>query len=175
MGAFESQQMFYTPVADLTPIIREAEQYFRAQGFEVVSERRMSGTWDISLTRSNFFKTICGLKSALKIELVPQNGAVCVKAGIGIFGQQVIPSIVSLFMFWPVLVTQIWGLVKQSKLDEEALQVIGACLDEQEAAQADEKRGSQVRSVSPARCCKGCQEPLPRGSVFCPKCGQRVT
>ena len=172
MGAFESQQTYSTPVTDLEPVVRETERHFRDQGFEAVSERRMSGAWDISLTRSNLFKTVCGLKSALKIELVPQGGAVFVKAGIGIFGQQAIPSIISFFIFWPVLVTQIWGLIQQSKLDEEALRVIGESLGRQKAAAEPEPGRSPAAQ---AKSCKACGATLPAESAFCPACGEKVT
>ena len=161
----------YTPVSDLEPVVRETERHFRDQGFEVASERRMSGAWDISLTRSNLFKTVCGLKSALKIELVPQGGAVFVKAGIGIFGQQAIPSLVTWFFFWPVLVTQLWGLIQQSKLDEEALRVIGESLGRQKASKEKEPgRNPDAQGKS----CKACGATLPAGSAFCPACGEKV-
>jgi hypothetical protein len=171
MVAFESQQTFYTPVSDLEPVVRETERHFRDQGFEVVGERRMSGAWDVSLTRSNLFKTVCGLKSALKIELVPQGGAVFVKAGIGIFGQQAIPSLVTWFVFWPVLVTQLWGLIQQSKLDEKALRVIGESLGRQKASKEPEPGWNpHAEAIS----CKACGATLPAGSAFCPACGAKV-
>lgn len=172
MGAFESQQTYYTPVTDLEPVVRETERHFRDQGFEAAGERRMSGAWDISLTRSNLFKTVCGLKSALKIELVPQDGAVFVKAGIGIFGEQAIPSIISLFFFWPVLVTQIWGLIQQSKLDEEALRVIGESLGRQKEAKKQTEPGRNPDM--PTKSCKACGATIPAGSAFCPACGEKV-
>lgn len=30
-------------------------------------------------------------------------------------------TVISMFFFWPVLITQIWGLVNQSQLDDRAL------------------------------------------------------
>ena len=69
------------------------------------------------------FKAVLGLKSALKVSLIPKDNAIAFEAGIGIFGQQAIPTIISMLFFWPVLITQIWGIVQQSKLDDKALEI----------------------------------------------------
>jgi hypothetical protein len=47
-----------------------------------------------------------------------------VETGVGIFGQQAIPTAVTLLVFWPVLVAQVWNMAQEAKLDEEA---IGRC------------------------------------------------
>ena len=43
---------------------------------------------------------------------------------IGIFGKQWLPGTIATFLFWPVLVTQMIGLIQQNKLDQEAYQVL---------------------------------------------------
>jgi hypothetical protein len=46
-----------------------------------------------------------------------------VEAGAGIFGQQAIPTAITLLVFWPVLVAQVWNMAQESNLDDEALRV----------------------------------------------------
>ena len=94
MGAFESSRTFFVFVPDLEPVARDLSEHFNNQGYAVKSDRRMSGGWDVSITKSNVFKKVCGLSTALKIEIVPQCGSVFAKASIGIFGQQAIPTII---------------------------------------------------------------------------------
>jgi len=61
-----------------------------------------------------------------------------------------------MLFFWPVLITQIWGLVEQAKLDDRALEVAErACVARTSAFATD----SQSTST---------------GTKFCPECGTRV-
>jgi hypothetical protein len=46
-----------------------------------------------------------------------------VDAGVGIFGQQAIPTAITLLVFWPVLIAQVWNMAHESHLDDEALRV----------------------------------------------------
>lgn len=110
---------------------------FIAEGYEVVSQELYSGGVDISITKGGFFKAILGMRTALKVVLLPQGSLINFEASVGIFGQQVIPTLIMLFVTWPVIITQIWGLIKQSELDDKALalanqvilenQTMGAC------------------------------------------------
>ena len=79
--------------------------------------------YDISLSNGGLVKSAVGLKTALKINLYPQEGKIHIDAGVGIFGQQAIPSAISAIVAWPVVATQIWGIVKQSKLDDRAVSI----------------------------------------------------
>jgi len=44
-------------------------------------------------------------------------------AGVGIFGQQAIPTAITVLVFWPVIIAQVWNMAQESNLDEEALRV----------------------------------------------------
>jgi len=46
-----------------------------------------------------------------------------VDAGVGIFGQQAIPTAITLLVFWPVIIAQVWNMAKEADLDDEALDV----------------------------------------------------
>jgi hypothetical protein len=69
------------------------------------------------------FKELMGMRTTLKVTLIPSDNQILFGAGIGIFGQQFLPTIISMFFAWPVLITQIWGLVKQAELDNRALEI----------------------------------------------------
>jgi hypothetical protein len=68
-------------------------------------------------------KAIIGMKTALNIKIEPVANGTTVDAGVGIFGQQAIPTAITLLVFWPVIIAQVWNMAHESKLDEEALGV----------------------------------------------------
>ena len=114
--------MYASP--SLIPLIAQRiTEEFETDGYEVNAIALGSGGYDISIRKGGFFKSVLGMKTALKVSLLPRNGNIYFEAGVGIFGQQAIPTVISMFFFWPVAITQIWGLVRQAKLDDKALEV----------------------------------------------------
>lgn len=84
-------------------ISTEIAQHFINKGYEVYNQSLVSGGHEISVTKGGFFKAVFGLKTALKIKLLPdENGMINFRAGVGIFGQQVVPTILTLFVANPV-------------------------------------------------------------------------
>jgi hypothetical protein len=77
----------------------------------------------VSIRKGGTFKAIIGMKSALNIKIEPVANGTTVDAGVGIFGQQALPTAITLLVFWPVLVAQVWNMAQESNLDEEALGV----------------------------------------------------
>jgi hypothetical protein len=63
------------------------------------------------------------LRTALNIRIEPVANGTRVEAGVGIFGQQAIPTAITLLVFWPVIIAQVWNMAQEAKLDEEALRV----------------------------------------------------
>jgi hypothetical protein len=63
------------------------------------------------------------MKTALNIKIEPEANGTRVEAGVGIFGQQAIPTAITLLIFWPVIIAQVWNMAQEAKLDEEALGV----------------------------------------------------
>ena len=107
----------------LIPCIAEQiTNVFESEGFEVDCKND-NGQYDISLTNGGLVKSAVGLKTALKVKVYPQNDKIHVDAGIGIFGQKNLPTAAAALVAWPLAVTQIWGLVKQSKLDDKAVAI----------------------------------------------------
>ena len=132
---------------------------FTADRYEINREDLPGGV-DISITKGGMFKAIVGMKAALKITLVPKTESIDFEACVGIFGQQALPTVISMLFFWPVLLTQIWGLIKQSDLDDKALAIAQAVIDE-----------SCGCDVMQPKFCTKCGSQFPSDSNFCTNCG----
>jgi len=78
----------------------------------------------VSIRKGGTFKAIIGMKTALNIKIEPVANENTVDARVGIFGQQAVPTAITLLIFWPVIIAQVWNMAQESKLDEEALDVV---------------------------------------------------
>lgn len=107
MGAFNTKTILNGNPSLIPAIADRICQIFAVDGYEINRDNLMSGGIDISVTKGGTFKAILGMKKALKITLVPQNNSISFEAGVGIFGQQALPTVISMLFFWPVLLTQI--------------------------------------------------------------------
>jgi zinc-ribbon domain len=168
VGLFSSDKIVPIKVPDLGPVGNDVIQHFRQAGFETAGTRTLAGGWDISLTKGGLFKSVIGSKTALKIEIEPGTCSTEIKAGIGIFGLQAIPTAISAFLFWPIIVTQIAGMVQQANLDTEAITVA-----------EDSLRTHAVSAPTPAtpstqQFCVNCGAGNPVKASFCSACGTRL-
>lgn len=142
---------------------------FQMQGFTTKSDNYAGNVYDISLAKGNLFKAVLGMKSALKVTLTPMGNSINIKAGVGIFGQQAIPTAITMFAFWPVLIPQIWGLVQQAKLDDKAIAIAEQVVMENSIASFHQESSHQEISF-----CPNCGSKLSGDNNFCPKCGNRL-
>ena len=156
MATYNKKELLAVPASQIPQIAEAIRKDFEMDGFEVNIDTLVSGGRDISVTKGNLFKAVLGMRSALKITLTPQSDGVFFDANVGIYGQQAIPTVISMLFFWPVLITQIWGLVEQSKLDDRALEV---------AERACAGRTSPIAADS---------QPISAGTEFCTECGASV-
>lgn len=161
MSVFESTRTVPVAVADLTPVAEQMMEHFRAQGYEVTGEPSVLHGWHVSLHKGGLFQAAVGTKTALNITIEPNGGETKCHAGVGVFGEQAVPTVISMLVFWPVLVTQVWGLVKQSKLDDEALDVIETLLRENAEHSKD------------GAFCTQCGARMAAHAKFCPECGAK--
>jgi hypothetical protein len=123
MGTFNSSKTVPYFVEDLAPVAQDVMRHFESQDFEVIETNIPAGGVQVSIRRGGTFKAIIGLKTALNIKIEPVANGTTVEAGVGIFGQQAIPTAITLLVFWPVLVAQVWNMAQEANLDEEALGV----------------------------------------------------
>ena len=77
-----------------------------------------------SLKKMGGLKSVLGMSTALKVQIHSISPNVFVKTNIGIFAKQAIPSTITMFVLWPVILAQIWGMVKQAKLDNHVVDVL---------------------------------------------------
>ena len=170
MGVFNSTRQFSLPHDKIGAVADDVMAALREQGYEVQGQPLMGGGWDISVTRGGMFKTVLGLKTALKLSLSPRApGLVFAEASVGIFGQQALPTVVMLFVAWPVLLTQIWGLIQQSKLDDRVMALIAEAIRRRCPEAALPAAGADRGSF-----CAQCGAPLGPGAKFCTACGAPV-
>ncbi len=172
MGAFNTKAILNGNPSLIPNIADHICQEFAADGYEINRENLVSGGVDISVTKGGVFKAILGMKTALKITLVPENNAISFEAGVGIFGQQALPTVISMFFFWPVIITQIWGLVQQSDLDDKALAIAQFVIDEKGRHSYDNFYSQTPPPVvGTAKFCTSCGSRLPENARFCSNCG----
>lgn len=170
MGTFNTKKTLYG-AASLIPVMAlRIQEEFQNEGYEVKSDALNSGAYDISVTKGGVFKAVLGMRTALHITLVPQGNDVAFEASVGIFGQQAIPTVISMFFFWPVLITQIWGLVTQAKLDDKALEI---------ATQVAYVNGAKYQKgntngFGQDKFCTSCGSKVNAEAKFCPNCGNKI-
>lgn len=124
MGIFKTTRLFFDVSRHSDIVANELIASMRNEGYDVIGIKLSSGDWDISIKKGNTFKAILGLQTALKVTISPAAPHVYVKAGVGIFGQQAIPTILTLCVWWPFAITQIWGIIQQSKLDKLVMDIV---------------------------------------------------
>lgn len=123
MGAFTTKKTLYGSPSQIPVIAEQIRQAFAADGYEVRIDNPANGQ-EIYITKGGFIKAALGLRSALKITMKPsRNGNIDFEAGVSIFKQQFVPTVITMCFFSPVVIAQIWGMIKQSKLDEKAVAI----------------------------------------------------
>lgn len=166
MATFSTKKVLYGSSSLIPTIANRIQDEFMADGYEVAMDALSSGGYDISITKGGFFKSVLGMRTALKVTLLPQGSTIHFEAGIGIWGQQFIPTIISMLFFWPVLITQIWGMVKQSKLDDKALEIAYDVITKNGNNQ------SGFTNSNGSRYCTDCGTQNAESAKFCSGCGR---
>ena len=171
-NAFKAERFVPITLSDHAPVADEVMQHFRGRGFEVAGEPSITRGWRVSLHKGGLFKAVVGLKTALNIEMEPVAGGTQITAGIGIFGQQFVPSLITAFVFWPVLLAQISGMVQNAKLDDEAIRVAEAALQRHGVAVPAGSTSAAAATIG-ARFCVECGTRLTERAKFCGECGTK--
>lgn len=167
MSVFNTKEILHSSPT-LIPIIANAiVEHFKGDGYEVAMYTMSSGGYDISISKGHIFKAILGMKTALKITLLPQGNTISFDAGVGIFGKQIIPTIIMWYVAWPVLLTQIWGLVQQSKLDDEALNIAKSTI-------TSNGNNFSITDAGGVRFCTSCGTQNSESANFCCSCGKQL-
>ena len=168
MATFSTKKILYGSTSLITTIANRIQEEFQNDGYEVAMDALSSGGYDISITKGGVFKAVLGMKTAVKVTLLPQGSNIHFEAGVGIWGQQAIPTVISMLFFWPVLLTQIWGMVEQSKLDDKAYEIAMTVVNtvNYNTMSAQSSAGNKfctacgTKNVDSAKFCCGCGRPL---------------
>lgn len=168
MATFKSERMFTSNSTNLNAVATFTKDYFENKGYQVAVEENALG-YLISISKGGMFKAVLGMKTALNIEIKKLSSGIFAEAKVGIFGQQLIPSMITLFVAWPILVTQISGLVSQSKLDDEAMDVIEQAIRSQERNTAPAFTQSHGATIF----CTSCGNSIKPDARFCSSCGAK--
>ena len=166
--AFTSTKLFRVVPGRIPDMARALEAELRKDGYDTRSDTLLGGDIIVSLTKGGLFKGIVGMKTALKVELRADSGSVLAKTSVGIWGHQIVPTVIMLLWFWPILITQVWGLVQQSRLDARVMDILA-----REAEKEPEAIDVPSREVDPpARFCSECGKPITGN--FCANCGAKI-
>lgn len=123
MGAFTTKKTLYGNPSQIPAVAEQIRQTFVADGYEVRIDNSANDQ-EIYITKGGFVKAALGLRSALKVTMKPsRDGNINFEAGVSIFKQQFVPTVITMCFFSPVVIAQIWGIIKQSKLDETAVAI----------------------------------------------------
>ena len=163
MAAFNTSKFIPTTLTNMDDVVKTVKGRLEADGYTVSTEITSEGHF-ISLSKGGLFKTISGMKTSLNVTLKKYSGGVMAEAKVGVFGQQALPTLISTFITWPVLITQVIGMIKQSKLDDEVISII------EEAIKSEELSGGSTNSGA---FCHSCGTVLPDNSAFCCSCGAK--
>ena len=122
--AFKSTKLFNVPFKYASGIANELMKELEPDGYTVRRDDMASGDIIVSITRGGFFRMIVGLKTALKCAFSKATEGFRVEVKVGLFETQAVPTTIMLVAFWPLIVTQIVGIVKSQKLDKRIFETI---------------------------------------------------
>lgn len=123
MSAFTTKKTLYGNVSQIPYVAEQIRQSFAAEGYEVRIENTTTGR-EVYITKGGLFKAAIGLRSALKVTMSPsRDGHIDFEAGVSVVKQQLVPTLMTMCVFSPIVIAQIWGMIKQSKLDEKAVAI----------------------------------------------------
>ncbi|MFJ7345621.1 hypothetical protein ACIQU3_35705 [Streptomyces sp. NPDC101110] len=173
MSAFSSEKLITVVVPDLAPVADDVVAHFRERDYDTACVAVPGGGQEVSITKGGVFKKALGLRTALKIEILPQPTGTLVRAGVGIFGKQAVPFAIAMLVTWPVLLTQIWGLINQAGLDDEAIKVTELSLNRlSRLAGGPDITGGPAKSSDRAPgFCHRCGQARAVDADFCTRCG----
>lgn len=166
MGTFSTKKILYGSTSLIPTIANRIQEEFKNEGYDVAMDALSSGGYDISISKGGIFKAILGMKTALKVTLLPQGSNINFEAGVGIWGQQAIPTVISMFFLGPVMLTQIWGLAQQAKLDDKALDIA------KDVVYMNNNNGAAAANSNGSKFCTGCGTQNAESANFCCGCGR---
>ena len=123
MGTFKTKKTLYGDTAKIPQVAEQIRNSFVKDGYEVRIEDHANGQ-RIFISKGGLLKAAVGARTALEVTMKPDKaGNIAFEAGVSVVKQQLVPTLITMFVFAPVVIAQVWGMVQQSKLDEKALAI----------------------------------------------------
>ena len=124
MSTFNSAKSYEVSSSFIPNAIDAVKTALELDGFHFERKPGTHNKTVIEVTKENLVKHIVGLNQGLRITFESEGEHVNVDAKGIVLKNQLIASTISFVFFWPVLIPQIIGLIKQSKLDERAIAIV---------------------------------------------------
>ena len=170
--AYEKTETFQANPAVLPQVVKYVKDTLEIEGYTVSNSELANGSIEMSVTKGGVFKTIAGLKTALKVSLrpvPPGDKAFVATVKVGLFETQGVPTAISMLVFWPLIITQIVGYVNNTKLDTRIMGLIKAGVESLAVPQAQ----ADIQSfVNTGKFCPNCGKPV--SGNFCSECGAKI-
>ena len=80
MAFFSTNKILYGAQPLISTIATHIKEVFQNDGYEVKVDELSSGAYDISISKGGIFKAILGMKTALKISLIPRSNDIYFEA-----------------------------------------------------------------------------------------------
>ena len=153
MSTFLSSKSYEASPSFVPYAVDAIRKAFVAEGFEFVEKPGTYNTTVIEVTKGNLVKKLVGLKLGLEITFWMEHDHIRVEAKGTVAKNQLIATGITLFIAWPVIVTQAIGLIKQSELDVRVISIVDgayASFTEQKPAYCTNCGG--LVTGAPSRC-----------------------
>ncbi len=103
MALKNSNRFFPTDTKNIQAVASYFAKKFEEKGYTVSTEPAAEGEF-ISITKGGIFRSISGMKTGLNITLKQRDSGIEANLEVGIFGKQLVPTAISMLLFWPVSV-----------------------------------------------------------------------
>lgn len=130
MEIFNSKTLLECSPALIPVIADRICETFKKGGYDGFRCDIDEGGIEIYICKGGFFKSVIGMDKELKVSLLPVEEGVAFDAGFGSFGKKTFLSAIVCLLAWPILITHLWGLMKQSRLDDKALDIAKSVIEE---------------------------------------------
>lgn len=171
MGMFNTIKFVKTDLVDFSKAVERVGERLIQEGYTFTQGSGALSDY-FSLSKGGIFKTVLGMKTALNVELTRMQGGVSISAKIGMFGQQAIPTVITLFVAWPVVLTQIGGMIQQSQLDEKVIGMLEEEIRSEESGRVTET--IDVAAQRETKFCTACGQKVSSSARFCSSCGHAL-
>ena len=143
-----------------------------SQGYEVSRNDLANGDVFLSVTKSGFFRTVSGFKTAINLSLKPVGGGKFEAISkFGFWETQGVPTALTLLVFWPLVIAQTMGYRTQQQLNDKIIALVRKSLGKAKTKQSAAPDPTQESSGA---FCPECGAPCGGSAAFCPQCGKKL-